>query len=91
MHTYRDALDRVASVRVLYPGSADEWYPVGAHGARHGVGALPLRVGIEADSSALRSLMKELIPPDAVAAGEVGAPSETAEFAAAATGPEPVL
>lgn len=77
MHTYRDALDRVASVRVLYPGSTDEWYPVGPPGARHGVGSLPLRVGSAADSSALRSLMKELIPPDAVAASEVGAPSET--------------
>jgi predicted component of viral defense system (DUF524 family) len=77
MHTYRDALDRVASVRVLYPGSTDEWYPAGPHGARHGVGSLPLRVGSAADSSALSSLMKELIPPDAVADGEVGAPSDT--------------
>jgi hypothetical protein len=77
MHTYRDALDRVGSVRVLYPGSTEEWYPVGPLGARHGVGSLPLRVGIAADSSALASLMKELIPPDAVASGEVGAPSET--------------
>ena len=37
MHTYRDALERVGSVRVLYPGSIDEWYPVGPHhGARQG-------------------------------------------------------
>jgi PD-(D/E)XK nuclease superfamily len=64
MHTYRDALDRVASVRVLYPGSTDEWYPVGPPGARHGVGSLPLRVGSAADASALRSLLKELIPSD---------------------------
>jgi predicted component of viral defense system (DUF524 family) len=77
MHTYRDALDRVGSVRVLYPGSTEEWYPVGPLGARHGVGSLPHRVGIAADSSALGSLMRELIPPDAVASGEVGAPSET--------------
>jgi Domain of unknown function (DUF2357)/PD-(D/E)XK nuclease superfamily len=62
MHTYRDALDRVASVRVLYPGSTDEWYPVVSPGARDGVGALPLRVGNAADSGALRSLLKELIP-----------------------------
>jgi predicted component of viral defense system (DUF524 family) len=63
MHTYRDALDRVASVRVLYPGSIDEWYPVGPHGARQGVGSLPLRVGNAIDASALQSLLRELIEP----------------------------
>lgn len=63
MHTYRDALDGVASVRVLYPGSTAEWYPAGTDRARHGVGSLPLRVGNAADSSALCSLMKELIGP----------------------------
>jgi hypothetical protein len=63
MHTYRDALDRVASVRVLYPGSIDEWYPVGPHGARQGVGSLPLRVGNATDSDALRSLLSDLVQP----------------------------
>jgi len=79
MHTYRDALDRVASVRVLYPGSIPEWFPVGPHDATHGVGSLPLRVGSADDSSTLCLLLKELIPPGAVAAGEVEAPSETAD------------
>jgi hypothetical protein len=63
MHTYRDALDRVASVRVLYPGSVDEWYPVGPYGAHHGVGSLPLRIGNAADLSVLQSLLRELIQP----------------------------
>lgn len=75
MHTYRDALDRVASVRVLYPGSTPEWYPVGPHGVRHGVGSLPLRVGNATDSSTLRSLLSELIPLDAVA--EAGVPAQS--------------
>jgi len=87
MHTYRDALDRVASVRVLYPGSTDEWYPVGPPGALHGVGSLPLRVGNAADLGALRSLLKELIPSDMAAAGEGGG-LETAESAGAARGLE---
>ena len=75
MHTYRDALDRVASVRVLYPGSTEDWYPAGPHGARQGVGSSPLRVGNAADSSALRSLLKELIPSAAIAAGDALPPS----------------
>lgn len=76
MHTYRDALDRVASVRVLYPGTTPDWYPAGPHGASQGVGSSPLRVGNVADSSALRSLLKELIPLAAVAAGDELPPSE---------------
>jgi len=70
MHTYRDALDRVASVRVLYPGSTAEWYPVGSPGAHDGVGAFPLRVGNAADASALRSLLKELLRADTAGADE---------------------
>lgn len=88
MHTYRDALDRVASVRVLYPGTTEDWYPAGPHGASQGVGSSPLRVGNVADSSALRSLLKELISPAAVAAGDVRPLSETADPAAAETGPK---
>lgn len=71
MHTYRDALEWVGSVRVLYPGSTEDWYQAGPHGARQGVGSLPLRVGNVEDSSVLRSLVKELILPAAVAAGTV--------------------
>jgi predicted component of viral defense system (DUF524 family) len=73
MHTYRDALDRVASVRILYPGSANEWYPVGPPDARDGVGALPLRVGNADDARALSSVVKELLPPRAPTADEVPA------------------
>jgi predicted component of viral defense system (DUF524 family) len=83
MHTYRDALDRVASVRVLYPGSKHEWYPVGPAGARDGVGALPLRVGSAIDSDALRSLLKELLPSDATG-DESAPPSRSTESRAAA-------
>ncbi len=76
MHTYRDALDQVASVRVLYPGTTHDWYPAGPHGARQGVGSLPLRVGSATDSSALHSLLDELIPSAATAPGDVQPPSE---------------
>lgn len=85
MHTYRDALDRVASVRVLYPGSVDEWYPVGPHGARHGVGSLPMRVGFASDSSALRLLLEELISPNTSASDEAGVLSETDSASAPAS------
>jgi predicted component of viral defense system (DUF524 family) len=75
MHTYRDALSRVASVRVLYPGSTEDWYPAGPHGASQGVGSLPLRVGSTADLRALGSLLTELIAPAAIAAGDELSPS----------------
>jgi hypothetical protein len=56
MHTYRDALANVASVQVLYPGSVPEWYaaPDSSRSLR-GIGALPLRVGCEAHTQALRA------------------------------------
>ena len=43
MHTYRDALDGVRSVRVLYPGELDEFHEAG--GPDDGVGAVALRPG----------------------------------------------
>jgi len=65
MHTYRDAVDGVSSVRVLYPGSTGEWYPVETSGGpRQGVGSVPLRVGSAADAQALRSLIEVLIGSD---------------------------
>jgi predicted component of viral defense system (DUF524 family) len=76
MHTYRDALDQVASVRVLYPGTTHDWYPAGPHGAREGVGSLPLRVGSVTDLSALQSLLGELIPSAAMAVDDVLPPSD---------------
>ena len=78
MHTYRDALDRVASVRVLYPGSIEEWHPDGPHGARQGVGSLPLRVDKPENLSALSALLRDLIQPAGVAAGDVLAAEENA-------------
>jgi predicted component of viral defense system (DUF524 family) len=44
MHAYRDALDGVRSVRVLYPGTTPEYWPITAGGI-DGVGAIPLRPG----------------------------------------------
>jgi hypothetical protein len=64
MHTYRDALDQVSSVRVLYPGSIEEWYPVDPAEPRHGVGAMPLRVAHTEDKAVLRGLTEVLIHPE---------------------------
>jgi predicted component of viral defense system (DUF524 family) len=61
MHTYRDALDRVDSVRVLYPGSVREWYPVGSSTPSSGVGSLPLRVDNAGDLIAIQELLGELV------------------------------
>jgi predicted component of viral defense system (DUF524 family) len=91
MHTYRDALDRVSSVRVLYPGSTAEWYPVGSPGPLDGVGSLPLRVGSEADSDSLRSLLKELLATDRAATDAVAAGAETFGSAAAGSVSGPLL
>lgn len=61
MHTYRDALENVTSVRVLYPGSVAEWFPVGSPNGLSGVGALPLRVGDEGDRQSLRDVVARLV------------------------------
>lgn len=36
MHTYRDALNDVRSVRVLYPGARADWHGVGSSSAPEG-------------------------------------------------------
>jgi predicted component of viral defense system (DUF524 family) len=61
MHAYRDALDRVESVRVLYPGTTAEWYPVDVDDPQAGIGALPLRVEKSTDAEALKSLVADLV------------------------------
>jgi predicted component of viral defense system (DUF524 family) len=60
MHTYRDALDGVRSVRVLYPGDTCEWHQASVDLPQEGVGALPLRVGNGADALALRTVLAEM-------------------------------
>jgi predicted component of viral defense system (DUF524 family) len=61
MHTYRDALHGVASVRVLYPGSKVEWYPIDPGDQQHGVGAVPLSTGNEGQGRAFRTLVERLL------------------------------
>ena len=65
-HTYRDALEGVRSVRILYPGTEASFHP--AHGAvngsRDGVGALSLRPGDAEQMMQLREVLSDLILPD---------------------------
>ncbi|MDZ4064647.1 MAG: nuclease domain-containing protein, partial [Coriobacteriia bacterium] len=66
MHAYRDALGRdgahVATVRVLYPGTQEVFYP-SQPGGVEGVGAVPLVPGASADQ--LRTVLGGLlIPPN---------------------------
>lgn len=65
-HTYRDALENVRSVRILYPGTEASFHP--AHGAvnglRDGVGALPLRPGDAVQMMQLRDVLSDLILHD---------------------------
>ena len=65
-HTYRDALENVRSVRILYPGTEASFHP--AHGAvnglRDGVGALPLRPGDAVQMMQLREVLSDLILHD---------------------------
>jgi predicted component of viral defense system (DUF524 family) len=65
MHSYRDALENVRSVRVLYPGESAEWHEVSESLPLDGVGALPLRVGNAGDAEALCSLLKKLFLAEA--------------------------
>ena len=62
-HTYRDALENVRSVRILYPGTEASFHP--AHGAvnglHDGVGALPLRPGDAVQMMQLRDVLSALI------------------------------
>jgi len=60
MHTYRDALLKVRSAWVLYPGDCFAFYPLGHPIAERvldvpipveGVGAVPLRPGEGAESA----------------------------------------
>lgn len=64
MHAYRDALGRdgahVATVRVLYPGTQEVFYP-SQPGGIEGVGAVPLAPGAKADE--LRGVLSELLEP----------------------------
>jgi predicted component of viral defense system (DUF524 family) len=61
MHTYRDALDGVRSVRVIYPGHETEWYPAVNGDDLDGVGAIPLRPGNRSERLAMIDLLKKLI------------------------------
>lgn len=65
-HTYRDALENVRSVRILYPGTETAFHP--SHGAvrgsTDGVGALPLRPGDAGQNTQFRDVLSELIRHD---------------------------
>ena len=67
MHAYKDALGRdgasVATVRVLYPGTEEVFYPANAEGTE-GVGAVPLVPG-KASEELERVLARILAHPDA--------------------------
>jgi predicted component of viral defense system (DUF524 family) len=64
MHAYRDAIPDAKSVRILYPGTEERFFPDGqrqpsVRSERDGVGALPLCPG--AEPFALRETLKLLL------------------------------
>ena len=61
MHTYRDALDGVRSVRVLFPGSQGAFYPSEGTSGLDGIGAIALRPGNEAHNVTLQGVVDEIL------------------------------